>query len=77
MISIFTYDQLLQTAKEEDRRPSELIKVRLKDKLFNKKRKGQISTLDRNNARKWIDLLKSDKKNKENYRELIKFLEDV
>lgn len=77
MISISSYNQLLQTAREEDRKLSELIKVRLKEKLLNKKRGKQISELDRDKVQTWIDLLKSDAKNKKNYSELIKFLESV
>lgn len=61
-ISIFSYGQLIESSKNEKRKPSELIKLRLSEKLI-KKGRHITRTIEFSPAKvkKWIKILKTKK----------------
>ena len=69
IIAIYSYEHLKKVADKEKCKLSQLIKIRLKEKLYNKKISKRIS-FDPEKVNKWIKNLKKKYPNKE----LIDFL---
>ena len=61
-ISIFSYKQLLDISKKENRKPTELIKLRLSEKLIHKRRRVKRNIeFNPGKVKKWIRILKTKK----------------
>lgn len=73
-IAIFSYKQLIDLSKKEDRKPTELIKIRLSEKLIRKGRHIKRN-IEFNPAKikKWIRILKTKKTDCE----ITEFLESI
>jgi len=74
LINIFSYNQLLKTADTEDRTPTQLIKLRLKENILKKKTKY---VKDKRKIEKWIKLLKEDEELSKKLVELIDYLKTL
>lgn len=61
-IAIFSYGQLIDRSKKEDRKPTELIKLRLSEKLIHKGRHIKRNIVfNPVKVKKWIRVLKKSK----------------
>ena len=59
-ISIFTYKKLIERAEKENRKPTELIKLLLTEKLINKSKKiNRNIAVNPRKIKKWVSLLKT------------------
>lgn len=80
LISIHSYEHLEKLCEKEDRKKTELIKLRLKEKLL--RRKGDLQTKStlykQKDVEKWLKYLEgavADKENR-NYRAIVRFFSD-
>ncbi|PKM99212.1 MAG: hypothetical protein CVU78_07500 [Elusimicrobia bacterium HGW-Elusimicrobia-2] len=61
-ISIFTYKKLIERAEKENRKPTELIKLLLAEKLINKSKKiNRNIAVNPRKIKKWVGILKKNK----------------
>ncbi|MBA3066003.1 hypothetical protein FP828_05890 [bacterium] len=75
-IAIFTYKRLMEVSEKENRKPTELIKIRLAEKLIHRgqsvKRNIEINPAV---IKKWVGVLK--KSDNKIYGEITDFLESI
>ncbi|MEW5694288.1 MAG: hypothetical protein AB1765_13465, partial [Candidatus Hydrogenedentota bacterium] len=61
IIKLFSYNHLLAVAKKEERKPTELIKLRLKENLMKNDFKiKRCVEIDKKKFQKWIKALEKD-----------------